>query len=96
MWVRNQNRKILTNGIISYIASGDEIFLRNENNSNDNSGYFKLAKYSTEEKALKVLDMIQEKINQQEEFKAQGEERRGTSYRRMIEFVFQMPQDSEV
>ena len=41
--------------------------------------------------------MIEEVIDQQEEFKAQGEERKDNkSYRRMIKFVFQMPQDSEV
>ena len=57
----------------------------------------KIARYSTEEKALKVLDYLQEIIDQQEEFKAQGEDRRNnTSYRRMIKFVFQMPTDEEV
>lgn len=56
-----------------------------------------LGAYSTKEKALKVLDMIEEQIDQQEEFKAQGEERpNNTSYRRLMKFVFQMPQDSEV
>ena len=56
-----------------------------------------LGYYSTNEKALKVLSMIEEIIDQQEEFKAQGEERKdNNSYRRMIKFVFQMPQDDEV
>lgn len=47
--------------------------------------------YSTKEKALKVLDMIQEEYQYNERCKARGEEA-GT----IPLYVFQMPKDEEV
>lgn len=47
--------------------------------------------YSTKEKALKVLDMIQEEYQYNERCKARGEEA-GT----IPSYVFQMPKDEEV
>ena len=90
MWIRSQDKTRLLKA--NYVRKNGSFI---EAVHSDGSCTL-IGKYSIEEKALKVLDTIQETINQQEEFKAQGEERRGTSYRRMIEFVFQMPQDSEV
>lgn len=85
MWIRSQNRRTLSNGIISYVVtSDDEIIQRNENNSNDNSGYIKLAEYSTKEKALNALNKIEKWIN---DFS-------GTSIVNIP--VFQMPLDNEV
>lgn len=85
MWIRSQNRRTLSNGIISYVVtSDDEIIQRNENNSNDNSGYIKLTEYSTKEKALNALNKIEKWIN---DFS-------GTSIVNIP--VFQMPLDNEV
>lgn len=60
MLIRSQNKTFLlnfSNLIIAYIAKDDEDFvilsLENENR-------YRLGKYSSEEKAMKVLDMIQE------------------------------------
>lgn len=95
-WIRSQNKSCLYKLVgfyIRYFESGVfDIFgetIKGEE--------FSIGEYSTEEKALKVLNMIQETIDEQEEFKAQGEERRdNTSYKRLIKFIFQMPADEEV
>lgn len=60
-----------------------------------------LGEYSTMKKALKVLDMIEEQINLTEEYRTQGEdviesENSVARKSRLVRFVFQMPQDSEV
>ena len=90
MWIRSQDKRTLIK-FEDIEISGTEIV------TIARYGVAKLGIYSTEEKALKVLDMIEKIIDEQEEFKAQGEERKGNnSYRRMIKFVFQMPQDDEV
>ena len=96
MWIRSQGKHTLINCEVFQVFDDKKT----------NIWYIKainvqceriLGRYSTEEKALKVLSMIEEIIDQQEEFKAQGEERKdNNSYRRMIKFVFQMPQDDEV
>lgn len=85
MWIRSQNRRTLSNGIISYVVTSEnEIIQRNENNSNDNSGYINLAEYSTKEKALNALNKIEKWIN---DFS-------GTNIVNIP--VFQMPLDNEV
>ena len=91
MWIRSQNKKRLLEA--KYFAVDDT----NVEAVFGDYSATTLATYSTEEKALKVLDELQKIIDQQEEFKAQGEKRYdNTSYERMIKFVFQMPQDEEV
>lgn len=60
MWIRSQNKEVfadLTNFLMVYDNSTYIIksFIKKYN-------YFNLAEYSSKEKALKVLDMIQEKI----------------------------------
>lgn len=92
MWIRSQDKTRLIN------CEELTLMLNTEMCWDIKDNYAKvLGSYSTREKALKVLDMIQEQIDQQEEFKAQGEERpNNTSYRRLMKFVFQMPQDESL
>ena len=92
MWVRSQNKKVLINAnnirIISDSRSYDIIcdFYDGE--------YYYLGEYSTEEKAMKVMDMIQNAIT--------GTRFEFTDIVRdcdlagiEIHNVFNMPQDSE-
>jgi hypothetical protein len=79
MWIRSQDRKRLvkTRDIRTY-QSGDMYFIWSDNNC-------RLGEYSSYEKALKVLDMIQEHIK--------------NMYIGIGNYMgkpFQMPQDDEV
>ena len=49
-----------------------------------------LGEYTTKEKAIKVLDMIEDRYNNLETAKVE------TKLKYWIPFIFQMPQDSEV
>ena len=86
MWIRTQDKEMIIN------CSDVEIGL--EEQSTIWCGGYSLGTYSTKEKAMKVLDMIEDRINQTEEFAAQGERDHG--YIRLIKFVYQMPLDSDV
>ena len=87
MWIRTQDKEMIIN------CSDVEIGLEEQNTIW--CGGYVLGTYSTKEKALKVLDMIEDRINQNEEFAAQGERDHGYTMR-LIKFVYQMPLDSEV
>ena len=91
MWVRSQDKEALTNGdIIYYIAKYGiygmytEIKCGKLGISDDYD--LVLAAYSTKEKALKVLDMIERLIKEQIRLHNDWQ----------IGVVFQMPQDDEV
>lgn len=71
MWVRSQDRKILTEIHDLDIDDINQIW----------DGSSLLGKYSTEEKALKVLDQIQYNME---------------LFEHELTMVFQMPQDEEV
>lgn len=71
MWVRSQDRKILTEIHDLDIDDINQIW----------DGSSLLGKYSTEEKALKVLDQIQHNIE---------------LFEHELTMVFQMPTDNEV
>lgn len=96
LWVRSQDKKTL--------VKVDVVELLNYENSIVAYTSIKvvdLGKYSTQEKALKVLDMIVEQINLTEEYRTQGEdviesENSVARKSRLVRFVFQMPQDDEV
>ena len=82
MWVRSQDKKRLTNV--------EDVRILEQNNGDYNiwgNNNCNLGKYSTEEKALKVLDMIEQSVS-------------GFIDEEVAEFyqygIFQMPQDSEV
>ena len=87
MWIRTQDKEMIIN------CSDVEIGLEDQNTIW--CGGYVLGTYSTKEKAMKVLDMIEDQINMAEEFAAQGERDHGYTMR-LIKFVYQMPLDSEV
>lgn len=91
MWIRSQSKTILINS--DYIIVNDNDILAK---TNSNSFLVTIGTYSSEEKALKVLDMIQNQINMNEEFASQGENHNNKGSLRLIKFVYQMPLDSEV
>ena len=81
MWIRSQDKKILTEIHDVEIDSGFKVW---------GSGSL-IGEYSTQEKAIKVLDMIQEKIIERELMNF------GLAKRFSYEHcAFQMPQDYEV
>lgn len=87
MIIRSQNKKFITTKLdlsVVEIAKRYEII---DNNGNT------VATYSTEEKAIKVLDMIQNAYLQTTEVHL-SENTIGRCLPRAV--VFQMPQDSEV
>ena len=86
MWIRTQDKEMIMNCSAVGIGLEEQTTIW--------SGGYVLGTYSTKEKALKVLDMIEDRINQNEEFAAQGERDHG--YIRLIKFVYQMPLDSDV
>lgn len=87
MWIRTQDKEMIIN------CSDVEIGL--EEQTTIWCGGYVLGTYSTKEKALKVLDMIEDQINMTEEFAAQGE-RNAWGSTRLTKFVYQMPLDSDV
>ena len=87
MWIRTQDKEMIIN------CSDVEIGLEEQNTIW--CGGYSLGTYSTKEKALKVLDMIEDQINMTEEFAAQGE-RNAWGSTRLTKFVYQMPLDSDV
>ena len=88
MWIRRQDKEALTNGDIIYYCNKygmyTEIRCGKVGISDDYD--LALAAYSTKEKALKVLDMIQKLIKEQIRLRNDWQ----------IGVVFQMPQDDEV
>ena len=81
MWIRSQDKKILTEIHDVEIDSGFKVW---------GSGSL-IGEYSTQEKAIKVLDLIQEKIIERELMNF------GLAKRFSYEHcAFQMPQDDEV
>ena len=61
MWIRSQDKKNLANGEIIYFL-GDCLTVRCGKVGTNDEYDLILAIYSTKEKALKVLDMIQREI----------------------------------
>lgn len=89
MLIRSQNKKCIINlDNIDTIEAKDEKIIY-FNGGTDTKGI--LGSYSTEEKEIKVLDMMQEEYLYCERCRARGEEAGNIPC-----YVFQMPQDSEV
>lgn len=82
MFIRSQDKKILTEIHDVEIDSANQIW---------GSGSL-IGEYSTEEKAMKVMDMIEDRIRLSEMFKLHIYE----PLNRTDQFVFQLPQDVEV
>ena len=85
MWIRSQNKKILCECKEVYLGDHYDYY-QIENDK------WVLGEYSTEEKALKVLDKIQSAIIKNETIYAH--EFSGSGVRDYD--IFQMPQDDEV
>ena len=91
MWIRSQNKERLIKP--DYIIVDETDILA----TTYHEGFFvTIGTYSSEAKALKVLDMIQNQINMNEKFASQGENHNNKGSLRLIKFVYQMPLDSEV
>ena len=86
MWIRTQDKEMIMNCNAVGIGLEEQTTIW--------SGGYVLGTYSTKEKALKVLDMIEDRINQNEEFAAQGERDHGNNIR-IMKLVYQMPIDRE-
>lgn len=89
MWIRSQNKELLvdtkTLGIKHEVDDFCQILFKEFSDQ-----YIVLGEYSTTEKALKVLDMIQEKIMHGNRLIKKDK------YDLRIDAVFEMPQDDEV
>ena len=57
MWIRRQDKEMLIEAVCIYLGSGNHICASTAEGDN-----WYIGKYSTKEKALKVLDMIQKLI----------------------------------
>ena len=97
MWIRSQDKMALMNAttIRMYHTGYKTEFCIYCDQKCIAEEYTNLGTYSTKEKALKVLDMIQEHITKTNIYDTEkGEYER---YRTLpLKCVFQMPQDSEV
>ena len=91
MWIRSQSKTRLIK--TDYIIVNETDILATPNSD---SFLITIGEYSSQEKALKVLDMIQNQINMNEEFASRGENHNNNGSLRLIKFVYQMPLDSEV
>ena len=87
MWIRTQDKEMIMNCNAVGIGLEEQTTIW--------SGGYVLGTYSTKEKALKVLDMIEDQLNINEEFAAQGERNAWGSIR-LTKFVYQMPLDRDV
>ena len=79
MWIRTQDKRRLIKCVVFEVSQEIPTIF-----SYTTNGGFSLGEYSTQKKALKVLDMIEKQINHFS----------GTSIVNIP--VFQMPQDEEV
>lgn len=99
MWIRSQDSKRL--------LKVRNIVMKEYNEDIHEIDYFiiysvedrlslELGTYSTKEKALKVMQQLENQCNTVEEFKAQGIRGDSKSNYRLMKFVFKMPIDDEV
>lgn len=95
MWVRSQEKHFLVNAC-AFEISDDEIFDDYLIIGLSNNTSYLLGKYSTKEKALKVLDEIQKYIGSERFYSTT----KGISEQQSISIentnVFKMPQDEDV
>lgn len=95
MWIRSQSKTILINS--DYIIVNDNDILTK---TNSNSFLITIGTYSSEAKALKVLDMIQTAImskrTEKRHYFKNNKYITFNHYESLENLVFQMPLDSEV
>lgn len=98
MWIRSQDKKRLVNATSFVITSYNAIRCENSETS------FIIANYSTEEKALKVLDLIQKYIGgmQTQKIIKEADDYYSITSKYDIPFVYckdgilQMPEDNKI
>ena len=94
MWIRSQNERVLVNvnDICFYKVNKNIYQIRCYGYGN----YYILGEYSTEEKAMKVMDMIHNQIMlgslKYEDIKSNDDTKQWLK----SEFVFQIPEDEEL
>lgn len=97
MWIRGQDKETLTNAnhlAIRYLNGNYSIYTDNHLDPNTTTN---LGTYSTKEKAMKVLDMIQERIRKPIRINTvEYGLYTINDYDISLNDVFQMPQDDEV
>lgn len=89
MWIRSQYRKILTEIHDVEIDSGFKVW---------GSGML-IGEYSTQDKAMRVMDMIQKQIVRSESYEIVRpifKSDRFNPYWKKREVVFNMPEDTEI
>ena len=90
MWIRSQDKKILTEIHDLEVDSGFKVW---------GSGML-IGEYSTEEKAMRVMDMIQKQIASRSEsyelVRPILKSNRFSPYWKKREVVFNMPEDTEI
>lgn len=91
MWIRSQDKEMLINCTDLYIDKENSNYIIEGNIGS-------LGTYSTKEKALKVLDMIEKHINKTNIYDVIATENYCKPYEieKPFKEVFQMPQDDEV
>ena len=91
MWLRSQSKDVLVNinEVCFYKMKKDSYQFRCYGYGDD---YYILGEYSSEEKAMKVIDMIEDRIRLSEMFKLHIYE----PLNRTDQFVFQLPKDGDV
>lgn len=99
MFIRSQNKEILIDANTIYLDSSIKNSYR-INACSNTAPYFMIGEYSTKEKAMKVLDMIQKQIvfcsESYEIVRPILKSDPFEPYWKKREVVFNMPQDSEV
>lgn len=96
IWIRSQNKELLVSADHVYY---NHLFLTNVENHYVNYNGKILGRYSTKEKALKVLDMIQNEIRKPYKTCSKSENFIGVINQTIENYsdkVLQMPQDDEV
>lgn len=98
MWIRSQNQEVLKNCDTFYICK--EHFLEEEISFVIYSGSHILGVYSTKKKALKVLNMIEKRLNEgtQRYSKVLYFSKENSSFvdYDVKDYIFKMPQEDEV
>ena len=91
MLIRSQDKKSLINmDAVSQIYLDSDNAITIDFNNSDGEGFEIIGEYSSEAKAIKVLDKIQDDYNYCEFIKIAGQ---GV---RQLDFTFQMPSDEEI
>lgn len=94
MFIRSQDKSVISDmNACTIEVYGEENGIRLRGNNLSQSLYiWNLGEYSSKEKAIKVLDMICERLNDPIYINDLG----GGEYEKYQHKVFQMPQDDEV